>query len=91
MGERHTVQVSSLRRDLQAAAIRAEITESELCANNEEIKELRDSKLLFKKKVGPCPRHRHPVSNGQNSITPSNRNIRRARGLQMTLTWKIHL
>jgi hypothetical protein len=55
MGERHTVQVSSLRRDLQAAAIRAEITESELCANNEEIKELRDSKLLFKKKVGPVP------------------------------------
>jgi len=54
MDERHAIQESSLRRDLQAASTRAEIAESGLSAKDEEIKELRDSKLLFKKKVGHC-------------------------------------
>lgn len=49
----YTIQESSLRRDLQAASTRAEIAESELSTKDEEIKELRDSRLLFKKKVGP--------------------------------------
>lgn len=53
MGERYAIQESSLRRDLQAISTRAEIAESELSTKDEEIKELRDSKLLFKKKVGP--------------------------------------
>jgi len=49
----YTIQESSLRRDLQAASTRAEIAESELSTKDEEIKGLRDSRLLFKKKV--CP------------------------------------
>ena len=53
MNERYAIQESSLRRDLQAASTRAEIVESELSTKDEEIKELRDSRLLFKKKVGP--------------------------------------
>lgn len=91
MSKRYAIQESSLRRDLQATSTRAEVVESELSTKDEEIKELRDSKLLFKKKVGHCRWPCHSVSNGQISITPSNRNNRRARGLQMTLTWKIHL
>lgn len=55
MSERYAVQESSLRRDLQATSTRVEIAESELSSKDEEIKELRDSKLLFKKKVGPRP------------------------------------
>lgn len=51
MSERHTIQESSLRRDLQATYTRAEIAESVLSTKDEEIKELRDSRLLFKKKV----------------------------------------
>ena len=50
--ERYGIQESSLRRDLQAASTRAETAESELSTKDEEIKELRDSRLLFKKKVG---------------------------------------
>jgi len=46
------MQESSLRRDLQATSMRAEIAESELSTKGEEIKELKDSRLLFKKKVG---------------------------------------
>jgi len=53
MSERYAMQESSLRRDLQATSTRAEIAESELSTKDEEIKELRDSRLLFKKKVGP--------------------------------------
>jgi len=53
MNERYAIQESSLRRDLQAASTRTEIAESELSKKDEEIKELRDSRLLFKKKVGP--------------------------------------
>ena len=86
MNERHAIQESSVRRELQAACARAEIAENELSTKDEEIKELRDSKLLFKKKVGPRLRPYCSVPNGQYSITPSNRNNRRARGLRMTLT-----
>lgn len=53
MNERYAIQESSLRRDLQAASTRAEIAENDLSTKDEEIKELRDSRLLFKKKVGP--------------------------------------
>jgi len=59
LSERYAVQESYLRRDLQAASTRAEIAESELTTKDEEIKELRDSKLLFKKKVGPRSWHCH--------------------------------
>ena len=52
MNEKYAIQESSLRRDLQATSTRAEIAESELSTKDEEIKELRDSRLLFKKKVG---------------------------------------
>lgn len=86
MSERYAIQESSLRRDFQATSTRAEIAESELSTKDEEIKELRDSKLLFKKKVGPCRWPRHSVSNGQISITPSNRSNHEARGPQITLT-----
>lgn len=51
VSERYAIHESSLRRDLQAAYIRAEIAESALSAKDEEIRELRNSKLLFKKKV----------------------------------------
>lgn len=64
MSERYAIQESSLRRDLQATSTRAEIAESELSTKDDEIKELRDSKLLFKKKVGPCSRLCNSVSNG---------------------------
>lgn len=50
--ERYGAEESFLRRDLQAASTRAETAESELSTKDEEIKELRDSRLLFKKKVG---------------------------------------
>jgi len=50
VGERYAIQESSLRRDLQVAFTRAEIAESEVSTKDEEIKELRNSKLLFKKK-----------------------------------------
>lgn len=53
LNERYTIQESSLRRDLQVISTRAEIAESELSTRGEEIKELKDSRLLFKKKV--CP------------------------------------
>ena len=53
MSERYAIQESSLRRDLQATSTRAEIAESELSAKDEEIRDLRESRLLFKKKVGP--------------------------------------
>jgi hypothetical protein len=52
--EKYAIQESSFRRDLQAASARAEIAESELSTKGEEIRGLRDSRLLFKKKVGPC-------------------------------------
>lgn len=52
MNEKYAIQESSLRRDLQATSTRAEIAESELSTKDEEVKELRDSRLLFKKKVG---------------------------------------
>ena len=45
---------SSLRRDLQTAHVRAELAESVLSTKDDEIKGLRDSRLLFKKKVSPC-------------------------------------
>ena len=64
MSERYAIQESSLRRDLQATSTRAEIAETELSTKDDEIKELRDSKLLFKKKVGPYSRLCNSVSNG---------------------------
>lgn len=48
--ERNSIQESSLRRDLQSMYTRVEIVESALSTKDEEIKELRDSRLLFKKK-----------------------------------------
>jgi len=53
MSERYTIRESSLRRDLRATSARAEIAESELSTKDEEVRELRDSRLLFKKKVSP--------------------------------------
>ena len=91
MAERYTIQESSLRRDLQAMCTRAEIAESALSTKDEEIKELRDSRLLFKKKVGPYTPPFHPVPDSQNSITPSNRNSLRAREFRMAKKMKSHL
>lgn len=49
--ERYSIQESSLRRDLQSMHTHVEIVESALSTKDEEVKELRDSRLLFKKKV----------------------------------------
>lgn len=51
MKERHSIQESSLRRDLQSMHTRVEVVESALSTKDEEVKELRCSRLLFKKKV----------------------------------------
>jgi len=68
--ERYGIQESSLRRDLQAASTRVEAVESELSTKDEEIKELRDSRLLFKKKY-----HALKQKQSQNSRTPAGADV----------------
>ena len=91
MRERFTIRELSLRRDLQASHTRAEIAESALSLKDEEIQELRGSRLLFKKKVGILLMLRHSVPDSRNSITLSNRNDHRTRGSQMETQLEVHL
>jgi len=70
MREGFTIQESSLRRDLQVAHTRAEVAESSLSLKDGEIQELRESRLLFKKKY-----HALKQKRSQDSRSPNGNDI----------------